>query len=78
MSDACILTTPTGLHCQQGLMCIEAGKHVEIEIPMADSLADSEKLVAARKAAGVVGMVGHTAASIPATSGSITRSRPAS
>ena len=58
--DACILTTPTGMHCKQGLQCIEAGKHVEIEIPMADSLADSEKLVAARKAAGVVGMVGHT------------------
>ena len=58
--DACILTTPTGMHCKQGLQCIEAGKHVEIEITMADSLADSERLVAARKAAGVVGMVGHT------------------
>jgi 2-hydroxy-4-carboxymuconate semialdehyde hemiacetal dehydrogenase len=58
--EACILTTPTGMHAAQGIQCMEAGKHVEIEIPMADSLADSERLVAARKAAGVVGMVGHT------------------
>jgi 2-hydroxy-4-carboxymuconate semialdehyde hemiacetal dehydrogenase len=38
--DACILTTPTGMHAAQGIQCMEAGKHVEIEIPMADNLAD--------------------------------------
>lgn len=58
--DACILTTPTGMHCAQGLQCLEAGKHVEIEIPMADSLADAEKLMAMQKKTGLVGMVGHT------------------
>jgi 2-hydroxy-4-carboxymuconate semialdehyde hemiacetal dehydrogenase len=58
--DACILTTPTGLHAKQGMMCIEAGKHVEIEIPMADTLADCEMLLDAAKTAGVIGMVGHT------------------
>jgi 2-hydroxy-4-carboxymuconate semialdehyde hemiacetal dehydrogenase len=58
--DACILTTPTGLHAKQGMMCIEAGKHVEIEIPMADTLADCEMLLDAAKKAGVIGMVGHT------------------
>lgn len=58
--EAAILTTPTGMHAKQGLMCLEAGKHVEIEIPMADNLADSEKLLAKQKETGLVGMVGHT------------------
>jgi 2-hydroxy-4-carboxymuconate semialdehyde hemiacetal dehydrogenase len=58
--EAAILTTPTGMHAKQGLMCLEAGKHVEIEIPMADNLADSEALLAAQKRTGLVGMVGHT------------------
>jgi 2-hydroxy-4-carboxymuconate semialdehyde hemiacetal dehydrogenase len=58
--DACILTTPTGLHAAQGIQCMEAGKHVEIEIPMADNLADCERLLDAQKKAGVVAMAGHT------------------
>jgi 2-hydroxy-4-carboxymuconate semialdehyde hemiacetal dehydrogenase len=58
--EAAILTTPTGMHAKQGLMCLEAGKHVEIEIPMADTLADSEALLAKQKETGLVGMVGHT------------------
>jgi 2-hydroxy-4-carboxymuconate semialdehyde hemiacetal dehydrogenase len=48
------------MHAKQGLMCLEAGKHVEIEIPMADNLADSEALLAKQKETGLVGMVGHT------------------
>ena len=58
--EAAILTTPTGMHAKQGLMCLEAGKHVEIEIPMADNLADSERLLAKQQETGLVGMVGHT------------------
>ena len=58
--EAAILTTPTGMHAKQGLMCLQAGKHVEIEIPMADNLADSEALLAKQKETGLVGMVGHT------------------
>jgi 2-hydroxy-4-carboxymuconate semialdehyde hemiacetal dehydrogenase len=58
--EAAILTTPTGMHAKQGLMCLEAGKHVEIEIPMSDSLADAERLVARQQETGLVGMVGHT------------------
>jgi len=58
--EAAILTTPTGMHAKQGLMCLDAGKHVEIEIPMADNLADSEALLAKQKETGLVGMVGHT------------------
>ena len=58
--EAAILTTPTGMHAKQGLMCLNAGKHVEIEIPMADNLADSERLMARQQETGLVGMVGHT------------------
>jgi len=58
--DAVILTTPTQLHAAQGVECMRAGKHVMIEIPMADSLADSERLVQVQKETGVVAMAGHT------------------
>ena len=57
--DAVILATPTQLHAEQGIKAMEAGKHVLIEIPMADSLADSEKLVATQEATGVTAMAGH-------------------
>ncbi len=57
--DAVILSTPTQMHAAQGVACMRAGKHVLIEIPMADNLKDSENLVRVQKEAGVVGMVGH-------------------
>ena len=57
--DAVILATPTQIHAEQGIQCMKAGKHVLIEIPMADSLADSEKLVQVQKETGVVAMAGH-------------------
>ena len=57
--DAVILATPTQLHAAQGLEAMQAGKHVLIEIPMADTLADSEQLVAMQKQTGLVGMAGH-------------------
>lgn len=58
--DAVILTTPTQLHAEQAIACLNAGKHVMVEIPMADSLADSERIVAAQKETGLVAMAGHT------------------
>ncbi|HUE11333.1 MAG TPA: Gfo/Idh/MocA family oxidoreductase [Steroidobacteraceae bacterium] len=58
--DAVILTSPTPLHAAQGEQCMRAGKHVMIEIPMADSLADSERLVRVQQETGVVAMAGHT------------------
>ena len=58
--EAAILATPTGLHAAQSIQCLEAGKHVQVEIPMADSLADAERLVAAAAKAGKVAMAGHT------------------
>lgn len=58
--DAMILATPTGMHATQGVQCMRAGKHVQIEIPIADSLADSKRLVDVQKETGLVCMGGHT------------------
>jgi len=58
--EAAILTTPTQMHAKQGEQCMRAGKHVMIEIPMADNLADSERLVRVQKETGLVAMAGHT------------------
>ncbi|NUB12279.1 oxidoreductase [Azospirillum brasilense] len=58
--EAVILATPTPVHAAQAIQCLEAGKHVLVEIPMADNLADAERLVAAQRASGLVAMAGHT------------------
>ena len=58
--EAAILTTPTQMHADQGEQCMRAGKHVEIEIPIADSLADSERLARVQEETGLVAMAGHT------------------
>ena len=58
--DAAILATPTPVHAAQAIQCLEAGKHVMVEIPMADSLADAERLLEAAKKSGKVAMAGHT------------------
>jgi 2-hydroxy-4-carboxymuconate semialdehyde hemiacetal dehydrogenase len=58
--EAAVLTTPTQLHASQAIQVLEAGKHVLVEIPMADSLADAEALVAAQEASGLTAMVCHT------------------
>ncbi len=58
--DAVILCTPTQMHAAQAMACLRAGKHVEVEIPMADSLADAQALVALQRSSGLVAMAGHT------------------
>ncbi len=58
--EAALLATPTQLHAAQAIQCLRAGKHVMIEIPIADSLADSERVVEAQRASGRVAMGGHT------------------
>jgi len=58
-ADAVILTTPTQMHFRQGEQVMRAGKHVLIEIPIADSVSDSERLVAIAKETGVTAMAGH-------------------
>lgn len=57
--DAVILASPTQIHAAQGLAAMEAGKHVMIEIPMSDSLADAQALVARQAQTGLVAMAGH-------------------
>jgi 2-hydroxy-4-carboxymuconate semialdehyde hemiacetal dehydrogenase len=57
--EAVILATPTPIHAAQAIACLRAGKHVMVEIPMADSLADSRALVRAQKETGKVAMAGH-------------------
>ncbi|MGB3070138.1 MAG: Gfo/Idh/MocA family oxidoreductase [Ottowia sp.] len=58
--DAVILCTPTQMHAAQTIQCMEAGKHVQVEIPMCDSLADGQRLAAMQKKTGLVAMCGHT------------------
>src|SRR5450631_1197498 len=58
--DAALLCSPTQLHVQQALQCMQAGKHVMIEIPIADSLAGAEAVVKAQQQSGVTAMGGHT------------------
>jgi 2-hydroxy-4-carboxymuconate semialdehyde hemiacetal dehydrogenase len=58
--EAAILATPTPIHAAQAIQCLEAGKHVAVEIPMADSLADAERLVDVARRTGLVAMAGHT------------------
>ena len=58
--DAVILCTPTQMHAEQSLACLKAGKHVQVEIPLADSLNGAEAVAALQKQTGLVAMVGHT------------------
>ena len=58
--DAVILCTPTQMHAAQAIACLEAGKHVQVEIPLADTLAGAEQVVALQKQTGLVAMCGHT------------------
>ncbi|WP_313230087.1 Gfo/Idh/MocA family oxidoreductase [Sphingobium yanoikuyae] len=58
--DAVILCTPTQMHAEQAIACMNAGKHVEVEIPLADSWADAQAVLAKQKETGLVCMVGHT------------------
>lgn len=58
--DAVILCTPTQMHAEQAIACMDAGKHVEVEIPLADSWDDAQAVMAKQKETGLVCMVGHT------------------
>ncbi|RYX89868.1 MAG: Gfo/Idh/MocA family oxidoreductase [Comamonadaceae bacterium] len=58
--DAVILCTPTQMHAAQAMACMKAGKHVQVEIPLADSLKDAQDVVALQKETGLVAMCGHT------------------
>jgi len=58
--DAVILCTPTQMHAAQAIACLRAGKHVQVEIPLADGLADAQAVAALQRSSGLVAMCGHT------------------
>ncbi len=58
--DAVILATPTQMHAQQAIDCMKAGKHVQVEIPLADSYEDALEVDRVQKETGLVAMCGHT------------------
>ncbi len=58
--DAVILCTPTQMHAAQAVACMKAGKHVQAEIPLADSLRDAYRVVQMQENTGRVAMCGHT------------------
>jgi 2-hydroxy-4-carboxymuconate semialdehyde hemiacetal dehydrogenase len=58
--DAAILTSPTQMHADQAEQVLRAGKHVEIEIPIADSLADAKRIADVQRESGLIAMAGHT------------------
>ena len=58
--EAAILCTPTQLHAQQAIQCMKAGKHVQVEIPLADRWADAEAVDRLQRETRLVCMVGHT------------------
>ena len=58
--DAVILCTPTQMHAEQTLACLQAGKHVQVEIPLADTLKGAEEVAKLQQETGLVAMVGHT------------------
>lgn len=59
-ADAVILCTPTQQHAAQAIQCMRAGKHVQVEIPLADSWQDSLAVLKAQQETGLICMVGHT------------------
>ena len=58
--DAVILCTPTQMHAGQAIACMKAGKHVQVEIPLADTLAGAQAVAALQQQTGLVAMCGHT------------------
>lgn len=58
--DAVVLATPTQMHADQSIACLDAGKHVEVEIPLCDDLDDGRRVVEAQQRTGLVAMCGHT------------------
>jgi 2-hydroxy-4-carboxymuconate semialdehyde hemiacetal dehydrogenase len=58
--DAVILCTPTQMHAAQSIAALRAGKHVQVEIPLADSWRDALEVAEVARSTGLTCMVGHT------------------
>lgn len=63
--DAVILATPTQMHAAQALQCLEAGKHVLVEIPLADCWADAQAVYERSRGSRAMAMVAHTSRYYP-------------
>jgi 2-hydroxy-4-carboxymuconate semialdehyde hemiacetal dehydrogenase len=58
--EAAILATPTQLHAEQAEACLKSGKHVQVEIPLADNWSDAQAVAQLQEKTGLICMVGHT------------------
>ena len=58
--NAAILCTPTQMHAAQAIKCMQAGIHVQVEIPLADNWRDALSVMEAQRDSRLVCMVGHT------------------
>ncbi|MBI5791289.1 MAG: Gfo/Idh/MocA family oxidoreductase, partial [Rhodocyclales bacterium] len=58
--DAVKLCRPTQMHAVQAIGWMNAGKHVQVVIPLGDSLAGAEAVLALQQKTGLVAMCGHT------------------
>ena len=57
--DGILLVTPNALHCEQTEMAVKSGKHIYVEKPIANTIADGKRMIEACEKAGVTLMVGH-------------------
>ena len=57
--DAVILCTPTQQHARESVAAMRAGKHVLVEIPVADSWADAQEILRVQQETGLTCMAGH-------------------
>ncbi|CAB4897499.1 unannotated protein [freshwater metagenome] len=58
--DGVLLASPTQMHHDQTIEALRAGKHVMVEIPMADNLAGVQEIVDVQAESGLIAMAGHT------------------
>jgi myo-inositol 2-dehydrogenase / D-chiro-inositol 1-dehydrogenase len=59
MCDAIYITTPNTQHTKLAVLAVEDGKHVFCEKPMATTVADARRVVAATEASKKIFQVGH-------------------
>ncbi|MBI3050049.1 MAG: Gfo/Idh/MocA family oxidoreductase [Acidobacteria bacterium] len=69
--DGVSIATPTALHVEVALPFVESGAAVLVEKPLAASLADADRLVAAAEARGAVLATGHTERFNPAVAAAL-------
>ena len=63
--DGVIVATPNPLHVENALACVDAGVAALVEKPLADNVADGERLAAAIERANARVLVGHHRAHSP-------------